>query len=304
MSVKEKGPDPMKKQKNLSIIDVHTHLFSEGVRTRRESFCRRDEGFGNLYGDPRARLVSPQELLAAMDRNGVGRSVICGFPWGDPGLCREENDYLLHCATAHPDRLIPFACFPPRAFRAAEREVERCLSRGIAGFGEMAFYKGGGTSMDGKRLASLLAPLSKRGIPFLLHANEPVGHEYPGKSMKSLSFVYQLLLKIPEVKVILAHWGGGFFFYELMPEVAQAARNVYYDTAASPFLYRPRIYALAVDIVGPERVLFGSDYPLIPPARYFSEMEASGLSGAIQARIRGQNAEILFQAGAKGADPL
>jgi predicted TIM-barrel fold metal-dependent hydrolase len=107
--------------------------------------------------------------------------------------------------------------------------------------------------------------------------------------MESLQPIYRLLLALPGVTIILAHWGGGFFFYELMPEVAQAARNVCYDTAASPLLYQPQIYALAYEIVGPTRILFGSDYPLIPPARYFQELQKSGLQESILRKIKGLN---------------
>jgi hypothetical protein len=110
------------------------------------------------------------------------------------------------------------------------------------------------------------------------------------------------------VTLILAHWGGGFFFYELMPEVARAAQRVFYDTAASPFLYRPQIYALAIKIIGPGRILFGSDYPLISPARYFAELKRCRLSGHVQAKIKGLNARRLLlgkvKPGAGRGDPV
>jgi hypothetical protein len=96
------------------------------------------------------------------------------------------------------------------------------------------------------------------------------------------------------MNIILAHWGGGFFFYELMPEVARAAQRVYYDTAASPFLYRPLIYRIALKIVGPKRILFGSDYPLLPPGRYFDELEEIRLAGRDQALIKGRNAQRIL----------
>ena len=67
--------------------------------------------------------------------------------------------------------------------------------------------------------------------------------------------------------------------YELLKkETKQILSRVAYDTAASPFLYDPSIYAIAVQIVGARRILFGSDYPLIAPDRYFEEMEVAGLS--------------------------
>jgi hypothetical protein len=276
------------------IIDAHTHLFPEEVRKKRSAYCSRDEAFSLLYGDEKARLAGLEDLLEVMDREGVDRSVICGFPWSDPGLCREGNDYLLSCFQKYPSRVLPFVCFPLRAARQAEKEMQRCLSLGAKGIGELAFYGGRITPQDIERLSSLLEPLGATQTPLLLHVNEPVGHEYRGKSLKTLQPLYHLLLRIPKVEVILAHWGGGFFFYELMPEVAAAAQRVYYDTAASPFLYRPQIYSLAVQVIGPGRILWGSDFPLISPARYFRELAETGLSSAVQGQILGENARQLL----------
>jgi len=172
--------------------------------------------------------------------------------------------------------------------------LQRCLSLGVGGIGELAFYQQEISHRDIRRLSAILQPLSKPGLPLLLHANEPVGHDYPGKSLKDLRPIYQLLLALPEINIILAHWGGGFFLYELMPEVARAAQRVYYDTAASPFLYRPLIYKIALNIVGPRRILFGSDYPLLSPSRYFDELKGVRLSERNQALIKGRNAQRLL----------
>lgn len=276
------------------IIDAHTHLFPDEVRKNRHNFCRRDDGFRLIYENEKARLASPEDLLKAMDRDGVHQSIICGFPWKDPGLCRAGNDYLVHCFSLYPDRFIPFACLPLYPLRVAEKELAYSLSRGMRGIGELAFYRRNISPRDIKNLAFILQPLAGQKIPFLLHTSEPVGHTYPGKSLENLQRTYQLLLTLPDVIVILAHWGGGFFFYELMPEVARAAQNVYYDTAASPFLYKPQIYALAIKIVGPARILFGSDYPLISPARYFEELKKSRLPAGILAKIKGLNVRRLL----------
>jgi len=281
------------------IIDAHTHLFPDEVRKKRKDFCTRDEGFRLLYGGPKARLAGLPDLLETMDRENVDRSVVCGFPWKDPAICREGNDYLLECAREFPDRILPFICPPLHSLHPAKKELARCLARGAKGIGELAFYHGGIAAQELRLLVSLGQSLAGTGVPFLLHASEPVGHDYPGKNPKTLQPIYQLLQQIPGVDLILAHWGGGFFFYELMPEVARLARRVYYDTAASPFLYRPRIYSLAVRILGPDRVLWGSDFPLLSPARYFREMEMAeaGLSPRVRAKILGRNAQRLFTNG-------
>ncbi len=281
------------------IIDAHTHLLADEVRKNCQSFCRRDEGFRLLYGNGKARLAGLEDLLRVMDREGVDQSIVCGFPWKDPGLCREGNDYLLHCARQHPERVIPFACLPLHSLRLADRELEICLSQGIQGIGELGFYRRGISPRDVRRLSCILRPLSHRGIPLLLHTSEPLGHDYPGKNKDDFQLIYQLLLALPDLTIILAHWGGGFLFYELMPEIARATRNVFYDTAASPYLYRHEIYSLAVKIIGPQRILFGSDFPLLAPSRYFSELRQSRLPLPVQLKIKGLNAKKILRGSGK-----
>jgi hypothetical protein len=277
------------------IIDAHTHLFPPSVVRNRRSYFRRDPAFRLLYENEKARLAAPEDLLQSMEREKIQRSVICGFPGDDPALCREGNDFLWECRARYPGKFLPLACFSLRSRREAERERDRCLAKGFPGFGEIAFY-GEGLSADKiRRLAGVLNPLRGKGVPVLLHTNEPVGHEYPGKTGGGLLPVFQLLRALPDVTFVLAHWGGGFFFYELMPEVARVAAAVLYDTAASPYLYRPLIYALALKVIGPDRILFGSDYPLLPPGRYFSEMSRARLPGPVQAKIKGGNARRLFR---------
>jgi len=59
-----------------------------------------------------------------------------------------------------------------------------------------------------------------------------------------------------------------------MPEVRELLKNVYFDTAASPFLYKPDIYLHVSRIIGADRILLGSDYPLMPPSRLLKEIDS------------------------------
>ena len=68
---------------------------------------------------------------------------------------------------------------------------------------------------------------------------------------------------------ILAHWGGGLPFYGLMKKEAPEILNkVYFDTAASPYLYRPAIYRLAAEMVGPDKDPLRQRLPPAAPSRY------------------------------------
>jgi predicted TIM-barrel fold metal-dependent hydrolase len=151
----------------------------------------------------------------------------------------------------------------------------------------------GPQDIEGMRPA--LTVMEAKKIPLLLHTNETIGHAYPGKGETPLSRFYELILAHPRLRMILAHWGGGLPFYELMPEIKRTMTQVYYDTAASPFLYSPKIYSIASEIVGSDRILFGSDYPLISPKRYFEELAESVLSKDDMKRILGLNLMKLLE---------
>jgi hypothetical protein len=232
-----------------------------------------------------------------MDAGGIDKSVVFGFPWQNPELFTMHNDCIMEAVQRYPDRLIGFGCFDPASSEAA-KEAERCLDAGLAGIGELAFYRSGLDDESLARLAPVMAICRERGRPVLIHTNEPIGHRYPGKTPNTLAQIYRLLDRFPENTLVLAHWGGGLFFFNLLKkEVKERFRNVYFDTAASPFLYDTAIYSIAVQTIGAEKVLFGSDYPLLPPSRYFKEMEQAGISGEILARICGLNAARLLGIG-------
>jgi len=276
------------------IIDGHTHIFPEEVCRRREDFFTAEPAFRLLYESPKSKLVGPEEMLAAMDAGGVEASVVLGFPWRQEGLVRRHHEVILEAQRRWPRRFFGF-CAVNLLSPGAAREVERCLAAGFRGVGELAWY------LDdlGEDLIRYLAPIAELcqhfRAPLMLHVNDPVGETYPGKGVISLPALYRLIKAFPEVTWILAHWGGGLPFYGLMkkdgPEVF---RRVYFDTAASPYLYRPEIYRLGAAMAGPEKIIFGSDYPLLPVKRYLKELDTAGLPDDWRDMLLGNNlAQVL-----------
>ena len=271
------------------IIDGHTHIFPPTVRRDRETLCHRERGFSSIYGDPKAKIEGVDALVASMGEAGVAMSVICGFPWEQRDLCRLHNDYLLESASRFPDRLIAFVTLPVRDPGWSCSELERALQAGARGVGEVAFYEEEMTRDDMERMKPLLDLMIGRNVPLLLHTNETVGHAYPGKGRTEIARFYELALASPGLPLLLAHWGGGLPFYEMMPEVAASLSSVYYDTAASPYLYSKGVYSIVSAMVGPEKIVFGSDFPLLSPLRYFQDIKESGLSQEDQEKILGLN---------------
>jgi len=277
------------------IIDAHTHLFPEKIRKNREQFFSDEPAFKKLYLSPKSRLLGAEEMLASMDAEQVVKSVIFGFPWKNEAHFKRHNDYIGEVVNRYPGRFIGLGCFDPFSNGAAE-ETQRCLQEnGLSGIGELAFYQTGIDRSSLARLEPVMEICRNCNLPVLIHTNEPIGHQYPGKTPNTLAQIYQLVVTFPKNKIVLAHWGGGLFFFSLLKkEVKQRLEHVYFDTAASPYLYDVNVYRLAIELVGVEKILFGSDFPLLPPARYFDEMKAAGLSEAEMQLICGGNAAELF----------
>lgn len=277
------------------IIDAHTHLFPEKIRKNREKYFSDEPAFQKLYQSPKSQMIGARELLAEMDAIHADQSVIFGFPWKTEALFKWHNDYISEVVSRYPGRFIGLGCFDPLSCGAAQ-EAQRCLEAGgLSGIGELAFYQSG---IDNSALAGLEPVMDicrNRNLPVLIHTNEPIGHRYPGKTPNTLAQIYQLVDTFPQNQIVLAHWGGGLFFFSLLKkEVKLRLKNVYFDTAASPYLYDANVYRVAIELVGVEKILFGSDFPLLPPARYFDEMKAAGLSKSEMQKICGLNAAKLF----------
>ena len=276
------------------VIDFHTHIFPRYFREKREAFFPQEPAFETLYRSANSRLASKDELLQTMEEHGIQRSVIFGFPWEKTEHFRRHNDYIIESVQRHPDKLTGFCCFSPLSPNAPS-EVRRCLDAGLAGVGELAVYQSGFSEKIIRSLQEVMEICADRNVPVLFHTNEPVGHVYPGKTPVELSEIYALLKQYPSNTIILAHWGGGLFFYSLMKkEVRDVLKSVWFDTAASPFLYDPQIYRMAGEILGTDKILFGTDFPLVSPKRYFKEMELAGLSEESVRGICGENAAKLL----------
>lgn len=275
------------------IIDFHTHVVPPGVKERQHKYLG-DACFYQLYAKPKAKLITAEELVAAMDEYEIDKSVIVNLGWTSHELCVETNDYILEAITRYPQRLIGFCVIQPSAGEKAIKELERCAQNGAKGIGEMRPDVQGFDFSDKSVMKPVIEATIEHNLIFLTHASEPVGHQYFGKGSITPEVIYPLILNFPGLKLVCAHWGGGLPFYALMPEVGKALNNVYFDTAATPFLYKAQIFRQVADIVGSDKILFGSDYPLLSPRRIIDQIESVKLSREDRAKILGGNAQKLL----------
>ncbi len=275
-------------------IDAHVHVFPPELVSDRAPYLSRDLTFHQLYSNPKAAMASAGELLEAMDRSGIDKSVLVNIGWATAELCEETNTYILEAARAHPERLIPFCSINPLAGTRAVEEIDRCAGLGARGIGELHPDTQGFDLADPVIMAPVMQAARRHGLPVLSHASEPVGHAYAGKGQVTPRILLCFATNFPDNVLVFAHWGGGLPFYALMPEVRSALVNVSFDTATSPFLYEPAVFETVTRLVGAEKVLFGTDFPLIKQGRLLKQVADADVDGQAKAKILGGNAARLL----------
>ncbi len=256
----------------MRIIDSHVHLYPPEVNADPVGWARRQ---GELHWAKLCTRVrkngvgvqsfpSVDEFLSQMDDDGVERVVLLGWYWENAESAEQQNSFFAQCVQAHSERISACATWHPTL--APEPFLQAVKAAGFVGVGELSPHSQGGLGSVEKRerWAEFFAGAGRHGLPVNLHVTEPEGGDYLGKVPTPFEDVVGWAERFPETTFIWAHWGARLPLREGWVERVRKLSNVLYDTAASPLIYRdPKIWREMLDAVGSERVLFGSDFPLV-----------------------------------------
>ena len=248
-------------------IDAHVHIYPKEIEKDWVSLSEREPWFKCMVDSKVHRWGTAESLIDHMDQNGIESSFATGFAFHDQGLCRGMNDYVLDSAKKYKGRIKPLGVVSPTA-KGAEKEIIRCAELGAVGLGEL-FPDGQNLDIsDAKETWRMVGTCMETGMFIMFHTAEQVGHPYPGKGCTGPEKAAAFCMNHPQIKVIFAHFGGGLWAYESMPEMKLALSNAYYDTAAWPWLYNHKIIeAIFASGLG-EKLLFGTDWPILEYPRF------------------------------------
>lgn len=257
-------------------VDVHVHMGSFRSLEQAGDFLtsRLDvAAFRTRHPDLYSRFVteSPLDnsarLVEVMDDSAVERSLI----QPRPGV---SNDFVAHMAAKHPGRLAPLALPTPWPTPADEppspeemaarpacaaRTLHRCLDElGMRGVGEL-YVRYLTTEIHPERIADALSPLlevlARDAMPVQIPTawTQFPGGLYYGDPL----WVDELAARFPAVPIVLTKMGRGLTrYFESCLVVALRNSNIYFDTSDTSVEHLRR----AVETVGPERVMFGTDW--------------------------------------------
>jgi uncharacterized protein len=237
-------------------------------------------------GSPAA--VDPGRMIAHMDEAGVSRMLLSAW-WGPQGELI-ENEHVAGLVDRYPDRLTGIASAdlsrPMEAVRVIRHYVTECGFRGVRIVPWLW-----NLPPDDRRYYPIYAACCDLGVPFMTQIGY-TGPLCPSEPGRPIPYLEHVLLDFPELVVIGGH--VGFPWFDEVVALMGKFPGLYVDTSA---YVAHRFPAALVEFMrgrGRERVMFGTNYPMLTPARCLDGLATLALDEDTLALFLGANAQRVF----------
>ncbi|MEU4488545.1 amidohydrolase family protein [Streptomyces purpurascens] len=310
------------------LIDVHAHLLPD-------FYVRQATAAGHAHPDGMGDWPewSVEAHLDLMDRNGIETAMLSmsspGVHFGDDKaarlLARRVNEYTAELPRSHPGRFGTFASLPLPDVDGALEEIGFAFDE-LDADGVALLTHTQGVYLGDQHLDPVFSELDRRRAVVFLHPTSPVCWERSalGRPRPLVEYIFDtartvtdlvvagVLTRHPNLRVIVPHCGGAVpvladrinefmrLFLptqeQLTPDAVQQLQGLYYDMAGTAF---PRQVPALLNLVDPDRVLFGSDYCWTPPSladAHIASMDTAGppVEAATWRSLTTVNARRLF----------
>jgi uncharacterized protein len=277
-------------------LDVHTHAEASADQAQDpvtgEFLAAAAKYFGGDPPQPTAEAVANyyrERNMAAViftidDEAGLGRR-------------RIPNEEIAAVAAANADVLIPFASVDPHKGKLGVREARRLIEEhGVRGFkfhpNTQAFWP------NDRDVYPLYELIAEAGLIALFHSGQTgFGAGMPGGGGIRLKYsnpicIDDVAADIPELKIILAH--PSFPWQDEALAIATHKPNVYIDLSGWSPKYFPEILVRYTNTLLKDKMLFGSDFPMITPDRWLADFEKIPIREDVRPRVLKDNAASLL----------
>jgi predicted TIM-barrel fold metal-dependent hydrolase len=282
----------------LTAIDVHTHADASTREPRDPCAQPFDDGMARYFKSGKAPTIP--EIAQYYRERRMAAVIFTVDSEAHAGFRRIANEEVAEVAAEHSDVLIPFASIDPARGKMGVREARRMIADyGVRGFkfhpSMQAFYP------NDRKAYPLYEVIAEAGLPALFHTGQTgVGAGVPGGLGVRLKYSNPLHLDdvagdFPDMPVIVAH--PSFPWQEEALAVATHKPNVYIDLSGWSPKYFPPILVQYANTLLKERVLFGSDYPVITPERWIAEFDKLPIKPEVRPLIMKDNAVRLLRLG-------
>jgi len=288
----------------IRAIDIHTHA-------EEPCGCHADDGYDDLQASMAkyfsARWSHPPtipETAAHYRQQNIAAVIFPVDAERETGYRRYKNEEVAELASENSDILIPFASIDPAKGKLGAREARRLVEKfGVQGFKFHPTMQG---FLPNDRMAyPLYEAIAETGKPALFHTGQTgVGAGMRAGNGMRLHFsnpmhIDDVAVDFPDMPIILAH--PSFPWQEEALAVATHKPNVYIDLSGWSPRYFPPILVRYANTLLKDKVLFGSDWPMITPERWLSDFEKIEIKDEVRPLILKANAARLLGLRAAGA---
>jgi len=283
------------KTEQLVAIDVHTHLESS-CRTPfdgyREEFVKAADKYFRSSKRP-----TMDETLAYYRERRIGFVMFMVDAEAEVGRIRIPNEEIAEAAMANSDIMIAFGSVDPHKGKMGAREARRLVEEyGVRGFKFHPTVQG--YHPQDRMAWPIYEVVAEYKLPAIFHT----GHSGMGSGMRcggGLRLEYSnpmhldgVAVDFPDMQIVMAH--PSWPWQDEALSVAMHKPNVWIDLSGwSPKYFQPQLVQYANTLLK-DRVLFGSDFPLITPDRWLEDFEQAGFRDEVKPLILKKNAMRLL----------
>jgi len=259
----------------MKVADVHAHIFPDKLAEKAAV------SIGDFYGCPMYMPASVDNLAAEERKAGISRCVVSNSAV-TPKQVHNINTFISGACAQHPEFIGFGSIFP--GMEGWEAELDRMQALGLRGLKiHPDFQK---LPIDEPGAVEMYRSVAKRGMIVLFHMGD---NRYDYSSPERLT---NLIRQVPDLRVIAAHFGGWNSWENSLRH--PQPENVLYDTSSTTPLIPRELVCRMFDAFGPERFLFGTDFPMWEPKEMLRQLLGFGLGEDTLARILYGNFMELF----------
>lgn len=256
-------------------VDIHNHVYPNKVAARAV------EQVGKFYSIPMEEDGTVEGLLRQQKQTGLDYSLVHSVAL-KPEQVPTINDFIAEQCKAHPS-LIGFATMH-QDFEDMEAEIERALSLGLLGF--KLHPDSQGVNIDDDRLMRFYSLIEGR-LPVMLHCGDyRYDNSHPRRTKR-------VLREFPNLVANCAHFGG-WSIYDLAVEYLED-EHCFMDISSAAVYLGPRRTTELIRLYGPERILFGSDFPMWDPTKELERFYQNDLTAQEQEQVLWRSAEAYLK---------
>lgn len=261
------------------IIDSHCHIYPDAIA--RKAVKAVDDFYECLPPDPYDGTVGT--LLSLGEQYGIRHFLVHSVATS-PRQVSSINRFISQSVAASDGHFTGFGTMHLDS-DDLERDLNELVALGLKGVKLHPDIQR--FAVDDKRAMAIFGMCEERGLPVCVHTGDS-RYNYSNPEKAKI-----VLEAFPRLTFIGAHFGGWSMWHEAM-RVLSRYPNIWVDTSSSLKWLTPRDIRDLVDAYTPERVMFGTDYPLWPVQPEIDRLLSAGLPDEITQKIFWKNAAGLL----------